>query len=159
MDDRTRRTIADLTLAALTLAGSALLLIGAMELPPPRFEPLGSAALPRILATLLILFAVIVAIRALLRHRTHAAMPDTTEGPKADPRRGALVFAALVAYVFALDVLRIPFLIATPVFVAATGLAIGARTWTNLAAFAALGLALAFGISLVLEKLLYVRIG
>ena len=159
MNDRTRRTIADLALAALTLAGAALLLIGAMDLPPPRFEPLGSAALPRILAGLLIFFAVVVAIRALLRHRSDSLGPETEECPKADPRRGALVLVALVAYVFALDVLRIPFLIATPAFVAATGLAIGARTWTNLAAFAALGLALAFCISLVLEKLLYVRIG
>ena len=159
MDDRTRRMVADLALAALTVAGAILLLIGAMDLPPPRFEPLGSAALPRILSGLLLVFAVIVAIRALLRHRSGTLERVTEEGPKADPRRGALVLVALVAYVFALDVLRIPFLIATPVFVAATGLAIGARTWSNLAAFATLGLALAFSISLVLEKLLYVRIG
>lgn len=160
MEHRRRRMIADLALAAVTLAGAVLLLVGAMELPPPRFEPLGSAALPRILAGLLILFAGIVAIRAVLRQPPGALQPDTgTTGPRADPRRGALVFAALVAYVFALDVFQVPFLIATPVFVAATGIAIGARTWTNLAIFATLGLALAFAISLVLEKLLYVRIG
>ena len=44
MDDRKRRMVADLALAALTVAGAILLLVGAMDLPPPRFEPLGSAA-------------------------------------------------------------------------------------------------------------------
>lgn len=159
MNDRKRSTLADLTLAALTIVGAALLLIGASALPAPRFEPLGSAALPRILAGLLILFALIVAARALRGDRTKVAETAPADGPKPDPRRGALVLAALIAYVFALDVLRVPFLVATPVFVVATGLSMGARTWTNLAAFAALGLALAFGISLVLERLLYVRIG
>lgn len=159
MDEKTRRTIADLSLAGLTLAGATLLLVGAMGLPPPRFEPLGSAALPRILATLLIVFALLIAVRALRRHRIDIAVQEPPAGPKPDPRRGAIVFTVLVVYVFALDVLRVPFLIATPLFVVSTGLTIGARSWTNLAAFTALGLALAFGISLVLEKLLYVRIG
>lgn len=159
MDEKTRRNIADLALALLTIAAAALVLFGARDLPPPRFEPLGSAALPRILAGLLIVFALIIAISALLRQRRDDFVPVAESGPRPDPRRGALVLAALVAYVFALDVLRVPFLFATPPFVAATGLAIGARTWRNLVIFLAFGFALAFGISLVLEKLLYVRIG
>ena len=159
MDDRKRRTIADLVLAVLSLTGAALLLIGASDLPPPRFEPLGSAALPRILAALIIFSSLIVALRALLQHRAHVADPVAKSGPTVDPRRGALVLAALVIYVLALHVLRVPFLVATPLFVTATGLSIGGRSWINLVAFAALGLALAFGISLVLEQLLFVRIG
>lgn len=159
MDDKKRRMIADLVLAVLTLTGAAVLLLGAADLPPPRFEPLGSAALPRILAALIIIFSLIVALRALLQYRAHVAEPAVNDGPTIDPRRGALVLAALIIYVLALDVFRIPFLVATPLFVVATGLSIGGRTWINLVAFAALGLVLAFGISLVLEQLLYIRIG
>lgn len=161
MDEKSRRTIADLALAALTIGGAGLLLYGATSLPPPRFEPLGSAALPRILASLLILFALMVATTAILRHRRVTPPPPDTEldGPRADPKKGALVLAALIAYVFALDVMRIPFLIATPFFVTATGLVVGARTWRNLISFAVLGLLLALLISTVLERFLYVRIG
>jgi hypothetical protein len=45
------------------------------------------------------------------------------------------------------------------VFVIAVGLSIGARSWSNVLAFLSLGLVLAFGISFVLEHLLYIRIG
>lgn len=160
VDDKARRTIADLILATLTLCGAAVLFVGAMALPPPRFEPLGSAALPRILGGLLVFFALIIAARALLRRRIETpAIPAETSGPRADPKRGALVFAALIAYVFALDVLRVPFVVATPVFVIATGTAIGGVSWRGLIAYAGLGLFLAVFISTVLERLLYIRIG
>lgn len=160
MDDKARKTLADLVLAGLTLAGAAVLFIGAQSLPPPRFEPLGSAALPRILGGLLVVFALIVATGALLRHRSSAPLeqPEIV-GPQPDPKRGALVLAALIAYVFALDVLRVPFIIATPLFVIATGSAISGIKWRNLIAFAVLGLVLAVFISTVLERFLYIRIG
>ncbi|MDD9740996.1 MAG: tripartite tricarboxylate transporter TctB family protein [Marinovum algicola] len=157
MRDATRQTIADVILAALVAAGAALLFIGAAELPPPRFEPLGSAALPRILGTLLIFFAVILVIRALLRLRAGQASAAAPSG--ADPRRGALVFVALVLYVAALDFGRMPFVPATTVFVTATGLVIGARSWVNLAVFAAVGLVLSLAISTILERFLYISIG
>ncbi len=157
MRDVTRQNIPDIILAALVAGGSALLFIGAAELPPPRFEPLGSAALPRILGALLILFAVILVIRALLRMRAGTLRDEAAS--QADPRRGALVFVALVLYVAALDFGRVPFVPATTVFVTATGLAIGARNWVNLAVFAALGLVLSFAISTVLERFLYISIG
>ncbi|SIO10817.1 tripartite tricarboxylate transporter TctB family protein [Vannielia litorea] len=157
MRDVTRQNIPDIILAALVAGGSVLLFIGAAELPAPRFEPLGSAALPRILGALLILFAVILVIRALLRMRAGTLRDETAS--QVDPRRGALVFVALVLYVAALDFGRVPFVPATTLFVTATGLAIGARSWVNLAVFAALGLVLSFAISTVLERFLYISIG
>ncbi len=160
MEDKARKTIADLVLAALTLGVAAILIIGAQSLPPPRFEPLGSAALPRILGGLLIVFALIIAAGVLIRHRSSAPAPqqDTTT-PKVDPKRGALVFIALIAYVFAVDVLRVPFIAATPLFVIAAGVAISGVNRRGLIAFAALGLLLAVFISTVFERLLYIRIG
>jgi putative tricarboxylic transport membrane protein len=156
--DKARQTLADLTLAALTLFGAGLLFLGALSLPPPRFEPLGSAALPRILGGLLVLFAVSVAITAIRRRHEDLPVPKSAT-PSADPKRGALVLGVVVAYVFAMDVIQIPFLIATPLFVTASGLAIGGFSRRNLVAFAGLGIGLAFLISTVLERFLYVRIG
>lgn len=157
MRDDVRRNLADLVLAALIVAGAALLFIGASELPPPRWEPLGSAALPRILGVLLILFAVIIAIRAALRWRRDVTVE--TDHSEASPQRGALVFGALVVYVAALDFGHVPFLPATVAFVCAVGLSIGERTWRNALTFTALGFLLALAISIVLERFLYISIG
>jgi putative tricarboxylic transport membrane protein len=159
MSDRLRSIIADLLLAIFAFLAAVILLIGASDLPPPRFEPLGSAALPRILAVVIIFFSLIIALRAYLKNKTSTSVSSFSGETDVEPRRGALVLAALIIYVFALDVLRVPFLVATPVFVIAVGLSIGERSWTNALAFASLGLLLAFGISFVLEHLLYIRIG
>lgn len=159
MSDRLRSIIADLLLAIFAFLAAVILLIGASDLPPPRFEPLGSAALPRILAVIIIFFSLIIALRAYLKNKTSTSVSSFVGETDVEPRRGALVLAALIIYVFALDVLRFPFLVATPVFVIAVGLSIGERSWTNALAFASLGLLLAFGISFVLEHLLYIRIG
>jgi putative tricarboxylic transport membrane protein len=158
MTEATRRSIADLVLSLLVSAGAAILFIGAADLPPPRFEPLGSAALPRILGALLLLFAAIVTLRALLRLKRGWTAPATEES-EADPRKGFAVLVALIAYVLALDVLRLPFVPVTTVFVAVVGLSIGARTWLNAVIFAGLGLGLSLAISTILSRFLYITIG
>lgn len=152
-----RQSMADLVLAGLIILGAILLFVGAAELPPPRWEPLGSAALPRILGALLIVFAAIIATSAALRWRRGSAVE--TPPSEADPRRGVLVFGALVLYVAALDFGRAPFVPATVIFVAAVGLSIGQRNWRNAALFTALGLGLALAISTIFERFLYISIG
>lgn len=158
MSESKRRSIADLALSLLVAAGAVVLFIGAAKLPPPRFEPLGSAALPRILGVLLLLFAAILAVRAASRLRRGWIAP-VTEASEADPRKGFAVLLALVVYVFALDVLRVPFVPATTVFVAVVGLSIGARSWINLVIFTSIGLVLALAISNILSRFLYITIG
>ena len=63
-----REIVVDLALAAFALAGAGLLYYGSSGLPPPRFEPMGSAAVPRILASLLVLFAIILSASAVRRY-------------------------------------------------------------------------------------------
>lgn len=158
MTEAKRRSIADLVLSVLVTAGAVLLFIGAADLPPPRFEPLGSAAAPRILGLLLLVFAASLAMRAVLRLKRGWTV-EPTEKSDADPRKGFLVLVALVVYVFALDVLRAPFVPATTVFVTIVGLSIGARTFLNAGIFAGLGLVLSFAISTILSRFLYITIG
>lgn len=158
MTEAKRRSLADLVLSLLVMVGAVVLFIGAAELPPPRFEPLGSAAAPRILGALLLIFASLLSVRAVLRLKSGWVAPKT-EPNEADPRKGFLVLAALVAYVFVLDVLRAPFVPATTVFVVVVGLSIGARTFRNAGIFAALGLTLSVLISTILSHFLYITIG
>lgn len=153
-----RRLLADLSLCLMVSAGAAILLVGANELPPPRFEPLGSAALPRILGVLLLLFSAILAVRAVLRMRQGWEAPVEETG-EADPRKGFAVLVALVLYVLALDAGRIPFVPATSVFVVVVGLSIGAKTLRNAMIFAGLGLFLSVSLSTALSRFLYISIG
>lgn len=148
------RVLGDLALAAFVICGAVLLFIGAADLPPPRFEPLGSAAVPRILGVVLIGLALIVAVRAVWRARD---TPDETEPNDASPARGAIVFAALIAYVAALDFGRVPFVPATTLFVMVSGMAMHRVGWRPALVFAALGLVLAAALSWVFATFLYIR--
>lgn len=158
MNEAKRRSFADLFLSLVVVAGAVVLFIGAAELPPPRFEPLGSAAAPRILGLLLLMFASILTIRAILRLKNGWVAPAVAKS-EADPRKGFFVLVALVAYVFALDIFRAPFVPATTIFVMVVGLSIGAKTLQNAGIFAVLGLALSFSISTILSRFLYITIG
>lgn len=152
------RALGDLALAACVIVGAAILFIGASSLPPPRFEPLGSAAMPRILGTILIILALMVALRAVLTLMR-------TEGPKASetaihlPYRGIIVFALLVAYIAALDIARVPFAIATTLFVMCAGMTMHQVSFRSALIHGALGLALSLSLDYIFSTYLFVRIG
>lgn len=158
MPPQTRQCLTDLALATFAVSGAVILLVGAAELPPPRFEPLGSAALPRILGGVLILLSVIVAARALFRLRSSSAKvsEEMALGIAIQPSRSFLTLAALIAYVFSLDVLQVAFIPATTVFVVVAGLAMGERTLRNVAVFTLLGLILSASISFILSRFLFI---
>ena len=158
------RAIGDLVLAALVVAGAVLLIVGAAELPPPRFEPLGSAALPRILGAILILLAAIVAVGGLRRILAPTSAPEPgaedadVGAAEGRPLNGALVLLALVTYVAALDLLQAPFVPATTAFLGAVGLVLGG-TFRAGAVYALLGLGFGAALSYVFSTFLYVTIG
>ena len=134
-----------------------ILFIGAADLPPPRFEPMGSAAMPKILATIMILLALVIGARAVSKL---GITPDHTRAePLAPVWRSAFVFAALVIYVAALDFGRVPFVVATTGFVAAAGLIIGKFSPKAAALFAGLGLCVSTLIYFVFTHFLFIQIG
>lgn len=152
--------VVDLALAAAVLAAAALLFVGASSLPPPRFEPMGSAALPRILGGLLAVFAVIVGARAALRLLRSGEAPVTTDTPSdasnSSPVRTLVVLVALIAYVTALDVLAWPFVPVTAAFVLVLGATLASRRPRTLAIFAVYGTVLAFALHALFTRFLYV---
>ncbi|MEP3279931.1 MAG: tripartite tricarboxylate transporter TctB family protein [Stappiaceae bacterium] len=176
------RVLGDLILSALVLGGAAILFIGAADLPPPRFEPLGSAAMPRILAFILVVLSVIVALRALLslrfqseptnrrQRRDVPETPDPTMTNKqsseaedssafAMPLRGLAVLATLILYVAALDFGRVPFVPATTVFVMIAGMTMQRIDLRGALTFAGLGLVLSLILNYVFSTFLYIEIG
>lgn len=152
------RRARDTALAAFALGIAALLAIGSSGLPPPRFEPMGSAAVPRILAALIALFALLILAKAWTRREAvlDAGPADEVVAP---PGRSLAAFAALVAYVAALDFAHAPFIPTTVAFVLVMGLTLAARTRRTLLGFALLGLILAVGIDMVFTRFLYVDLG
>lgn len=179
-----RDIVSDLLLAVAVLVGAGLLLVGASDLPPPRFEPMGSAALPRILACMLVLFALVLGARAIRRYfvgrsaslqtenrsgdadirnsNVTAHSPDTVSTGNAttgNAIRAAILFAGLVAYVFALDKLQWPFILATTVFVTFVGTLLSQLNYRSLIVFLIFGLALSISVHTVFTRFLYVDLG
>lgn len=60
---RTPSAKRDLYLIAILFLIGGVLYLGALDIPPPRFDPLGSAAVPKTIAICLIVLAVLLAIR------------------------------------------------------------------------------------------------
>lgn len=157
MTSKKARAAGDLILLAAIGVGVAVLFLGASTLPPPRFEPLGSAAMPRILGVILMLLSLPVAyaaIRDLL-----ASDPSEQKTTLKLPFGGFLVFVALVIYVAALDFGKMPFIPTTTVFIAVAGMAIDRVSLRVLAIYGGLGLVLACALSYVFTNFLYVQLG
>lgn len=157
MTNKKAKAIADLALLAVIGVGVVVLFVGASSLPPPRFEPLGSAAMPRILGVILVCLGIPVAFAAI-----RDLISESDNEPRADiklPFTGIAVFLALVAYVAALDFAQLPFVPATAVFVALVGIAIDSVSLRVLAIYGGLGLVLSSILSYVFSNFLYVQIG
>lgn len=152
------QAIGDLALAVCVIAGASILFIGASSLPPPRFEPLGSAAMPRILGSILIAFALMISLRAVLT-LTKPSPKRISEVGIQLPYRGIIVFALLVAYIAALDFVRVPFVVATTLFVMCAGMTMHHVSARSALVHGALGLFLSLSLDYIFSTYLFVRIG
>lgn len=152
--------VRDLALCIAALVLAAVLLIGAASLLPPRFEPIGSAALPRAMAAIIALLGLIVGIGALRRHVSGAPLPAEDTAPWAaqgSSLKSLGVFLGLLIYVFALDKLRLPFEVATTVFVVWSGCVIGGFKPRSILGYAIFGLLLSLLVAWVLRTWLYIE--
>lgn len=100
----------ELALALALIGFSGVIFVGAAGLPEPRFEPLGSAAVPRMLAGLMACLSAIWVIRLLpaLRDGGPAtarddAAPRDPEAPKPHPGLAVAVLLAVFAFVAVMD--------------------------------------------------------
>lgn len=150
-----------LALASMFLAG--LLFYGSIGLPAPRFEPMGSAALPQILAGLIVLLSALILMRAFRTNTTVDGAPDNKQpvasGGLWPKLRPFAVPLSLVAYVASLDTFRAPFLPTTIVLVVVLGLLLSKPSLRNATIFTVFGAVLSFSIDLVFTRFLFVDLG
>jgi len=116
--------IADLGLSAAALAVAGLLFWGAREIPPPFFDPLGSAAVPQACATLLVAFAAIILVSALrrLRRAGRIAQPPPF---KPAPGLALATFGLSAAYTAVIGAQATSFQVATTLYVFLAGSLLG----------------------------------
>ena len=100
-----RAPLADICFAVAMLAFAGIVWWGTADLPPPRYEPIGSAALPRALALVMAVLSLIVLARAYARRRAMSTAAAKTAGSGFTPRPllAIGVFVVLVLYVLAMD--------------------------------------------------------
>ncbi len=102
MEGSRREPLADILFAVTVLALAGIVWWGTASLPPPRYEPLGSAALPRALALAMALLGLVLLGRAWAGRRLQAA-PASDLGFRPRPWLAAGVLAVLVLYVASMD--------------------------------------------------------
>lgn len=120
---QSRTPRADVALAVTVGAFAALLLHEADKIPPPFFDPLGSAAVPEGVATVLAVLAAIILVRAL------AAAPwprmERAVGYRPRPDIAIGISLAAIAYVAVMDLDLLGFRTATIAFVVVASALLG----------------------------------
>jgi putative tricarboxylic transport membrane protein len=133
---------------SLVLAG--LFIAQARGLPPPYFEPIGSAAVPRGTAWIVVVLAIVMMARALFSQQSG---PAAFHSPH-EVRRTLAFSGLILLYVAALGLTRIGYAVATIVFLtmAVPLLAGFSRQW--LLRSLALGILLGFGLQYLFTHIL-----
>lgn len=160
-DDGRPKFWGDIVLSVFVVIGATLLFVGAADLPPPRFEPLGSAALPRILGGLLYGFGALVGGRAaigLLRRRPGVSDPAAVRS-EGKPYLALYVFVLLCAFVAALDFFRAPFVPSSAVFLGLVGFGLSGWDPYAGAVYTVIGLGIGFALAYVFANFLYISFG
>ena len=144
--------------ALLVVAMAGLVWFGTADLPPPRYEPVGSAALPRALATLMALLAVILAVRARPAPRAVARGADTGTGEAAwaGPLRVAALGALLVLFVALMEARHVGFRPAAVVFLFIAAAILGGIAPRRLAGYAVFAVVLSLGLHAIFTRLFYI---
>ena len=153
---------ADIVLALAVIALAVVLYIGTLSLPPAKWEPLGSAAVPRGLCVIMSCLAAVVLARAVLTLRkgapkVRAAVPlDAEEAFERRPWTAVVMFGLVVLYVAAMDFHLLGFVEATVAFLVALGLVFTRARRRHIPWIVGFALIIAVGNYLVFTHFLYV---
>jgi len=155
---------ADVILVAAVWGLAALTFYGASLLPPPLFDPLGSAAVPKFVAVAIALLAGTVLLRRLTMARRAvaqgAAAPAADEDAAAGgPLRPSIALASIgiiVAYVGVMGFGLLGFREATVPFVIALGGAMSRFRRSTMVVLVPLSFVIAFGLAWLFSGALYI---
>lgn len=144
----------DIALAAVLIALSGFVWWESRKIAPPFFDPLGSAALPRVVATLIAGMALVVLARAAiaLRQGVRATAPDYRR--RADLAVGIVVLAVFYIGVMDAGVLGFPW--ATMAFIFVSGAVLGGFDRRIMAVSAVLAIVLGAGGAYLFRYVFYI---
>jgi hypothetical protein len=151
----------DAVVALLLLLLGGSVYIAAVQLPPGRFDPLGSGAIPQALAAGLAILALVLLLSSLTGGRDLVAEAATaTQGPVSRGRTGRLlgVLVLLILYGALLSGARGSFPWVTPAFVLTVALLLGGLSTRTAVAGLLVGLLLGPGLQLLLTRVFFVPI-
>lgn len=129
MDNPRNSFVIDIILSLVIIVFSIVIYINTLDLPPPKYEPMGAAALPQILAVLLIIFSIFIFIKAILKKESTSPqgkktveLGDVSPFQKAvySPHRftkAAIVFFLTCIYVFVMSAKLSGFIVATMTYI------------------------------------------
>lgn len=158
--------VVNIVLGIACLAYAIFLYLGALYVPPPIFDPLGSAAVPKISAFLIALLAVVILVTG-LRQRTgpNVVAAETTDEDVAgdvstSPRYdlGLSLFGFCAAYVAVMEFGVLGYPIATTVFLFASGLMLGGMNRRNVLLSLFISVAVGFGSDFIFSEFFYIQL-
>ncbi len=134
----------DFSICAALFALGGLILWGAKDIPPPFFDPLGSAALPKVCAYLIIAFSLVIATRAFLRLKSEVKLSSSESDYKIEPWLAVAVVGLASLYTLSMSLGWLGFRWATIAFIFSLGAVLSRFSKTQM--IISLGLALLFGL-------------
>ena len=150
------RSIQDYVISACTLVLAGVIFWGAKDIPPPFFDPLGSAAVPKAVATLLIVIALGISTRRYFENLSGAGSASAEEGYKPEPILAVYVVGLSILYTSAMGAGWIGFRWGTVIYIAATGAILAKGNKNVMVLSAVLGLLLGIGGQLLFTNLFYI---
>jgi putative tricarboxylic transport membrane protein len=115
MASKSRTPRLDLAVCGGLIALAVFILMGVKDIPPPFFDPVGSAAFPKYAAYLVIAFAIAIAIRAYTSLKTEK--PKEAQGFTSEPLLALSVVAIPSLYIASMQAGMLSYRIGTVIFI------------------------------------------
>ena len=152
----TYESIQDYVVSCLTVVLAGLVLWGAQSIPPPFFDPLGSAAVPKACAYILIALALIISIRRFIENKVELTTGSKETGYKKELWLALGVVSLSILYTLAMGAGWIGFRWGTIVYIFATGSILAKGSFRIIVISLALGLLFGFGGQYLFTNFFYI---
>ncbi|QXD23505.1 tripartite tricarboxylate transporter TctB family protein [Opitutia bacterium ISCC 51] len=149
-------SVQDYIISAFTIVLAGLVLWGARDIPPPFFDPLGSAAVPKAVAYILIALAAGIAIRRFFQNKTSPGAGVADEGYQLEPLRAIGVVGLSILYTLGMGTGFLGFRWGTILYITITGALLAKGNKPAMMISLALGLLFGLGGSYLFSEIFYI---
>jgi putative tricarboxylic transport membrane protein len=148
----------DISLGLIVLAFSVAIYIRALSLPPPQFDPLGAAAIPKLIAVILAIISIFILINVFLRKPSDPldVSADSVEAAPLRPGIAAASILILMAYAGAMSYGILGFRAATILFVILLGGVMSRFRLKTMFILTICALVIGFGFAWIFSEILYI---